>query len=674
MTTGVKQAIKILIVAIVLFWPPAFLYLNYYSNITQNESADARLEKMVFIEKHAQALIGNKLFVDVCSFLNNAYKKNEISLYYLEGGAAQCGKPGDINADSFPVKAEGKIHNVEADTGTLFYQRLKNADSDLILGLLHQRKLSLADVLMKNSRGVLTGILIDTLIAMWIVLALWTTFVLRNIEMMRTIYRQSHSPPFWFNIFNKLADFLEPQQGLSSAQIHRTAAKEIQKLREERQYHADTLEYSILSELEKSNHGSFPFSFEGTVARIDINGYSAYVYEGNRSFLVQMKRSFEWLAAECAYRYGGLFEGRQGDEVVYVFTGNEKELRATAFIRDFSSQFSQLRFDFLHQKGVQLFVKSSIATSELTMEASPSKFDFDGDALYLTNRMFGTIDSEEKQQNLLIIFPKDYEKIQSLAAKPYTEKQNVKKEATLHVAYISDFKYFSIPQDGKFFLGDLALKQQLAFVSDQTVSSTDKHNVLDTLLKNLRVRRISQQVSDSWLECLLKVIAQDGLNSLLSPLISIGRLLVPPANWAPHFSESIVGLGGRFDSRSTANAIELLASWGDFGKLSELYSQFDNPGDSYRAEGNFLLQTALRSPTEKSFTDINAMISSSDKRIADTGLYVGSTLVLSLRERSATELATFSGYHLLIRNLRKAKPTSDRLQALKYKALEEMST
>lgn len=649
----------------VLFWPPSLFYVSFYSKMASQEQVLKHGKELQYLDNHLEVLLINNLGIEGCRALSKAYSEGLIAGYSLDAESVNCREPEALDLSLFQITGPNKIHSLELAGDHLSYKLLESDNNRAFIVAKNIDVKSLVDFVKQSPASFLRGFLIDTAIAIWLVFALWSLFILRNIEGLRKIYRKNHGSPFWFKLLDQVASWIEDQDGVTIQNIHATNKKQLNKLIEERSYYSETLEYTLISELKDSAKDiQFPYRFKGTVARVDINGYGQYIYEGNRPYLLEMKKVFEWTAAECAYRYQGLFEGRAGDMVVYVFRGLNAEKRAAAFVRDFSLEFSSHKFDFLHHKSVTLFVKASIATSDLVMEASPSKYDFDGDALYLTDRMFGELEEEDKKKNVLVLFPSDSEGMKEIVKKAYASKTISRKEATLTVSYFDNFYEFTEkPDQCEFHLGDTGLRQQIEFVCNSSASEITKTQIVQKLLGTLRVKRVHEELSKTWLNSLDYLLKnKSDQTKLIASFISLGREVVPVKNWIPLFSETIVNAKDLLDDRSKANAIELLAFWNDLTSVNAIFIG-EMGTDSYRLRANYILSHGLVNPTEKTFSEIIEMIQDGDERLQDSGLYAAATLIISLQEKDISELVTFKGYHELIKVMSAQTPSSERLKA-----------
>ncbi|AHI06969.1 adenylate cyclase, putative [Bdellovibrio bacteriovorus W] len=664
---NLKKFFKLLVLTSILFWVPAYIDIYFHIQKVYKEKSEIRSRDLQWNSDFVELLLEDSNVFQACQVLNKNFESGLMAGYSVHSESMSCSAPKDLDFSVFKILEFGKIHSVRVGEDIYDYRTVQIADSDFFMVQKRPEGPTITAFIKEDPWGMLKAIFVDTALALWIAFVFWLIYFLRNIENIRSLYRQQHHTPFWFKFIDRVATWIDSSNEISISSIQVSAHEQIDRLRKERAYYANTLEYTILDEIHSSQKPiELPYKFTGTVARVDINGYGQYVYEGNRPYLLEMKKAFEWTAAECAFRYSGLFEGRAGDMVVYVFRGENAETRAAAFVRDFSMEFSRTPFDFLNHKNITLFVKASIATSPLIMEVSPSKHDFDGDALYLTDRMFGDLEESDKEKNVLVIRPEDFQAMATVLNEPYKAKKVTRKEASLEVAYVDSFSPCLEKLDkSEFFLGNLSLLSFFDFFISNSDNSL-KNNVAESLLKHLRTKRVPSEVSTKWHLTLIKLLEQALDPKLTATFISLGRALVPKENWHSEMSATLIRFVDKMDARSAANSVELLAYWRDLEGAQKIFTTSStSEKDSYRLEGNYLLSMGLNQLSEKILTQIVEMIESKDSRKKESGIYAGAMLILLSKKDHATTLSTFNGYYKLLNALKKAEVKSERLDRLR---------
>ncbi|MFP5520417.1 MAG: hypothetical protein ACLGGX_10975 [Bdellovibrionia bacterium] len=665
--------LKITILVAVFLFPPTYYFVNRTIEKASKDSESRKFENTRYLIEHAKSLFINNLDLNGCAYLKKQREQRNLFAYSYSGPGAECQEPEELDFDKLVTEKNELIYTAEFGGAKISYANYPVAEGELKI-VQSQVQASFWTMLTDFKNDFAKSLLIEFAIVLWIALSLWALWVFRNISQIRSFY-QNKAEPLWIKIINRIAKALNFVEAEDIIKIHKTSVERVQKLERERAYHAETLEYAVLSEIRGKSFENAFFSFEGTVARIDINNYSSLIYDGNREHIFAMKRTFDWLAAECAYRYHGLFESRAGDEVVYCFRGEETQKRAVAFIRDFMTEFSALRFDFHHKKSTQLFVKASIATSKIQMEASPSKFDFDGDALYFTNRMFGELPYKEK--NILIIFPDDFLKIDNLVEAPFETKEITNKEAKLTVSYVDKFLDFSqaYRKDKSvvsLFLGDTALIQAIDFLISEENTLPTKEEVARQLLYKLRSKRPSKTIGRYWLDRLAvfqKQTEGEGvqkIESLFSIFVSLGAFVVSPSAKEPDWGKHLLDMVKTSSPRSQANAVEVLVAWKEM-KLALSFGQelLRQNLANFRLQANLYIAEAVHNLSDGVIHRVIQMITSEDAGQSSSGIFAAISIIQHYQEQDMPKLVSHSSYSDLMRELEKRKPMpSDRLQNL----------
>lgn len=650
----IKTFIKLTTLGLLLFWPPAYLYLDYYTKVDYENSLKKQAVETQAVVNHTQSLIKNGLGFEACEFLQDKATRQEITGFNIKAQGIQCRFPASLEEQKFAVRAPNQVHRVPFEDKSLEYLKFIEGDAEVLLIQQPVTFFSFWELLKKNPYQLATTLFVDSLLAFWIVFVLWILWVVRNFEKVKAIYRKSEFP-LWLKPLELVIKPFQLDQEEQIYQMQKTASLQLEQIEKEKIYRTETLEYVTLDEVMNQDQGAqikFPIQFKGVVVRVDINSYSSLIYQGNRRHLAELKRVFDWTAAECAYRYRGLFEGRAGDEVVYCFKDEGAPLRAVAFLRDFMSQISSQEFEFYNQRPIRLFVKASIAASEISMEASPSKFDFDGDALYFTNRMFGEL--PHKEENILIVFPDYYSEIQPLVQAAFETKEITNKEAHLKVSYIRSFKDFKMalsedPALSKFFLSDQHLIEQIKYLTDAKQNIYERLVVARLMYGHLRIRKTNQLPAKAWIDGLNLLNVQDDKSFEFNAIyLGLGSHLVQRGFWIPEFTEAVIHFALKSDPRSQANAIEVLSKWGDFAGVENLMTSLRHQSQAYvnypRTHANYLMAKGIYQLSEDVFEELILLMKKRDPNIKLSAIYAATQLILFYQDTNFAKLASYSGY------------------------------
>lgn len=661
----IRTAFKLITLGLLLFWPPAYLYLEYYAELDHKQSLQQQGQDTQAVVVHTQNLLKNGMGFEACEFLQDKATNQKIVGFNIKAEGMQCRFPASLEEQKFAVREPNQVHRIPFENRSLEYLKFLEGDTEVLLIQQPVPFHSLWEVLLRNPFNLATTLFVDSLLAFWIVFVLWMMWVVRNLEKVKSIYRKSEFP-IWLKPFELLIKPFQLDQEEQIYQMQKSASLQLEQIEKEKVYRTETLEYVTLDDLLSENQTApiqFPIHFKGVVVRVDINSYSSLIYQGNRKHLAELKKVFDWTAAECAYRYRGLFEGRAGDEVVYCFKDEGASLRAVAFLRDFMAQISGQEFEFHNQKPLRLFVKASIAASDLTMEASPSKFDFDGDALYFTNRMFGEL--PHKEENILIAFPEYLPEISKLVQAAFETKEITNKEAHLTVSYIRSFKEFqqALSEDpvlAKYFLSDEDLIKQMSYLIDGSQNIYQRLVVARLMYGHLRIRKTNAMPAKAWIKGLSVLdVKNENSHELCAIYLGLGAHLVQKELWSRETTNAVIDFALASDQRSQANAVEVLSKWNDFAGVQSLMTSLRHQSPELpeypRTKANYLMAKGIHQLSEDVLEELVQLMRSRDPNLRLSAIYASTHLILHYQELNFAKLASYGGYLRLRKQLVKSQ-------------------
>ncbi len=662
---------KIVIIATALFWTPAYFVFNYYADKVSQEQIKQHYLKLKTAEEYSQSLVEKNLTLEACQYLHQMLTEGVIGVYEIKSDDVNCSEPQNFATQNLVTKNFGTIHTITNYLGTVDYKRLQFEKIELLLGQVRPQPQTLISYFNQSPEKIFWSIVVDTLLIIFVLFMYYLLYVARNLNSLKQKFQKKENQNVFLKALAKILDILNVSDFKSTEVVIDSAVDHIANLRQEQIYLNESLEYNLLHEIKKLKEPLvWPFEFFGTVARIDINEYSKLIYGGNRQYVQNMRTEFETIAAETAHRYFGFFESRNGDEVVYVFKGNFHELRATAFIRDVMRLFTSKTYDFAEQKQAQLFLKASIASSGILMLNSPSKFDFDGDALFFTNRMFGQL--EHKNRNVLICFPEFYHKIKTLCQAPFeANKKITEKKTELIISYIGGFldhKDALLMQNETldFYTSDLDISEKLQWLRDAELK-TYYPEIIRSLSGQRNSLKTFSAVQGDWIKTLYYWIENYSQEKIFTEhfasLISLGAKIFPTSDWNAECSEVVRIAAMKLQERAPSNAVETLIAVGKYDEASKLREittdKFDN-----RFKGSVLIARAIANPSNKIFLDINKMIASRDQNERHSGLYAASALILHYKKHNSTSQALgFDEYHRMLELMRKLQKKDPSISA-----------
>ena len=453
--------------------------------------------------------------------------------------------------------------------------------------------------------------------------------VIVAVDTIKNKFRRNGVTPTWLKFFNKTFGLLQ----LGDMQILKSASGRLIDLKNTLELERDvlqrSLEHTILTEI-RANNQNVPYTFNGTVAKVDINGYSKIVAEGARQTSYEMATILENIGCELLQRYGGLFEKTVGDEIVVVFRGEDSHLKAVAFVRDLVHAFSELAFAIGGE--VRKFtLKGSIANSSITFCKRAAGYGFLGDAFTITSRLLEAV--TDKDKNILSILDVDSTKVKDLVTLPkelsYFKFKNM---TAVNGYFVSEFKSIYDVQaelHSKYFLSDNYLVEQI-----KKVSSTKDFVERETLMNNfsnIEIRLTTEDFANTIIESLRQVVAQPNTkewNRTLSRLISAAATLIPTKQWQEHYSTELLGIPLNREGRVNAAILQVLMVK-DPSKLNLINTEsFIIPRDpSHRTRGQILIGLSRHSLNEKLIDQIIKMINSRNDNESATGIFVGCDVI-----------------------------------------------
>lgn len=602
--------------------------------------------------------------------------------------------PMDLAAETQPrnLLLTETVKKASSDGGFTYqkevFSRFKFEDIDWIYSIKDYEPLTYYDWLKKDEL-IRQSLFEQILIVCYIVFTFVFFSVLVRVDSIKQSLKKSGSIPIWQKAFNRIFSALQLND---LATIERASAKVVEensKLQIENSILERSLEYTLLQEIQKSNQ-DVPFNFTGTVAKVDINGFSQVVAVGGANTSFELAIELEKLGCEILQRYDGLFEKTIGDEIVVVFRGEDSQLKAVAFMRDLMQAFSKLEFDFGGKKR-SFYLKGSFATSEIVFTKRAAGYGFLGDAFTLTTRLMESITNRER--NSISFLSNDLSNIQILGQKfePAQEIQfkNMQKYLVSQCYEFSSFrdvvqsKVMNATSGTNEFNLPIAFNWNILnlFRSDQNLidqlewavhsSSGIISNSIFNHVSRFEVREASTIFISAIKNCVETLVNNRDILDRprkLSRLLASTLKLVPSHQWNDELTQSILKVPTNIEGRINAGIIELLMEKDPASLQSIDLGQLILADDkSFRTRGQILVLEARLELSSRILKKIINMIESENENESATGLFVASAVVQYYWDRRAAELVMideFSRMTLLIFNCLKAgKPKlSERLQ------------
>ncbi len=520
---------------------------------------------------------------------------------------------------------------------------------------------------LKNNVALREELIKDLILVIYIVFSFILCAVLVFAESIQNRYKLQGKDPLWLKVLTKAFGFLQ----LRDMKIIKSATAALVKQNEELNKDIDlletSLEFSVLNEIKKNNH-KIPYSFYGTVSKVDINGFSKVVAAGQGSTTQQMTMNLENFGCELLQRYEGLFEKTIGDEIVVVFKGEASQKRAMAFSRDLMFEFSQIDFPIDNEQR-RFTLKSAIYSSDITFSKRSAGYGFLGDALTFTTRLMDAVTNKDK--NILSITSAQAVDIKDLAEIPNQVEnfkfKNMADQSGYQISQFNEIEYIlaNYPDQIEHFRADHHIIYLLSQVQ-QNHSHADL--ILNALLK-INVRVATEKITHAWQNALHFVNTNNNLEtSQYAKLIMLGKNLIPDQAWTQDSTEVLLHTPRNIEGRINASIIDVLMEKDLQSLEKEDQTSFRISSDpSGRTQANMIVFQALNKLDNKVFDDLILMIKSSQPHLSKSGIYAACQIISYYKTKNPAALATYPSYEKTIDLLLQIKGStkiklSDRLQ------------
>lgn len=667
-----KDLFKITIFVLIIYSP--IFFLSIYSNFAKLEenTNTVRKEHLQTVREAIQKLLQEDRVLEACQRLAAEQSAAGIQSYTLTSVEGNCEFPTGMRLP--PITQMGSTQEFKVAGINLFFLRDATKDVEWAIST-PKKKVDLADMLASNNSKVIIEAIIQSFLSIiYIVAAFAFLGVLVLARAIQNQFRKDGKEPIWFKVLSRAFGWLQLHdlqlvQSASAAMLRKT-----ESLVKDQDLLETSLEVSILNEIRRNNH-KMPYSFRGTVAKVDINGFSKAISSGHSKESQSMTKFLEEFGCELLQRYEGLFEKTVGDEIVVVFKSENSALLATAFARDLMREFSQIDFSFSDEKR-RFTLKSSISSSELSFGKRAPGYGFLGDALTYATRLLDVVNI--KDRNVLSCLKAQAIEVSALVKVPQETKHfEFKNMASADGYLIDQFVqiqeiYDSQPELIKYFRSN----DDILFLLEKAKVETDfeKLNFIFSSFYNSSIRVISAAVIASWIDSLKifeKRVYQDpGLSFSFSRLIVEGSRLVPIQQWNASCTDAIVSISRYIEGRINASVVDVLIEK-DLNLIAiEQEKTFIIESDqSFRTRGNLLINQAIHKLSNGVFENVIKMIHSKNGLESSTGIYCACRIIIYYRKTSPAELETFMSYKKLSKvlhglYLNKHKDVSPRLLKL----------
>jgi len=667
-----KDLLKITVFVLIVYLPIYLLSTYKAFSTIETQVNQTRQEDLIQFRSVMQGFLLEDRVLEVCQRLAAEQAAGTISAYTLTAIEGNCEFPEKMQ---YPQDLKvGTLQTYKLNGKEMIFLKDATKDAEWVVAT-HKYRASLIDFLSgKNSRIFIDDIIQTFISIIYIVAAFSFLGVLVLARSIQTQFRKDGKDPFWFKILSKAFGWLHLQdlqvvQSATTAMLRRN-----ESMIKDQDLLETSLEFSVLNEIRRNNH-KIPYTFHGTVAKVDINGFSKVVSAGKAQEAQNLTKYLEEYGCELLQRYEGLFEKTVGDEIVVVFKTENSALLAVAFARDLMREFSQISFTVAGEQR-QFTLKSSISSSELTFSKRLPGYGFFGDALTYATRLLEVVNI--KDRNILSCLRSQALEITPLVNIPKEVKGFEFKNMTPAEGYlVEEFTkiedvYDTKPELIKYFRSN----SDILFLLEKVKVETDfeKLKFIFVNFNNSAIRVASSAVIASWIDSLKvfeKRVSQDpGLSFSFSRLIVEGARLIPIPQWNTTCTDAIVSISRYIEGRINASVVDVLIEK-DLNIIAiEQEKTFIIESDqSFRTRGNLLINQAIHKLSNPVLDNVIKMINSTNTLESATGVYCACRIIIYYRKNNPAELETFMSYKKLSKLLNnlylsKQKEVSPRLLKL----------
>lgn len=366
----------------------------------------------------------------------------------------------------------------------------------------------------------------------------------------------------------------------------KTLDRENHHLTEKNSVLSAALTPAIVAEIQSGQE--VPYSFESTLARVDLNGYTQMFLKYNDGSITELLNKYFIQAREIIERYDGLIYQYVGDEIVFHFKGEREQSvrKALSCIRGLFEVAEQIEESLVSENDQCFKLKASLVFDHLRFCQLDTGYSLSGVAMIESNRLLSHID--DKSQNHLAFFDKEYEHLKDLCLiskkreahlKGFSEASTIsivnQFTSVTHLKFNrnwDDCVYFKTNRDIEFFLKWMT--EALTAEDEILFSNLFNH------LKQIKVFNPSQRILDEFdklLQAASHASAQKfGEDKYLSSVISLSLALIPSSMARPSFINTLEKSLKHRDNRVQANAIIVLGEWCQDLEFLESYIRSEN--------------------------------------------------------------------------------------------------
>ncbi len=648
---------KIVVFVSIMYMPLAWWSIQDSMATIDRIAEEETITKLTNAQKVTQSYLEKGDMLEACMRLDAEMQARNIATYTVIGPESSCYKPDGMSSLP-PLQETETMASFVVKGIALTFVKYETGDFKWAISVHTPQTINIIERL-KTNIPLRKALLSDFLLVIYTVFTFILCAVLVFAESIQNRYRKDGKDPVWIKVLSKVFSFLQ----LNDLKIIKSATTALVKQNEDLNKDIDllqtSLEHSILNEIKKNNH-NIPYTFFGTVSKVDINGFSKVVSAidaSGTSVTEQLTLSLENFGCELLQRYEGLFEKTIGDEIVVVFKQSDSALRAAAFSRDLMFEFSQIAFtiDNDHRK---FTLKSAIYSSDITFSKRTAGYGFLGTALTFTTRLMDAVTIKDK--NVLCLTEAQSTNVADLLALPKNTEEfkfkNMPVQRGYQVTQFTDLPELSTSEKFNDCLMYFRADRHIIFLLNQ-LSATPIYpeNILKSLF-SIQVNKTSEEVIQTWIKA-VETFKKEDLTSaekvfVLAQVIMLGKNLVPTSQWGNEATKALLTVPRQIQGRLNASVIEVLMDKDAAALSSEDQNSFVIANDpSGRTQGNLLVFRAAKKLDNQIFDELLKMIKSPQANISKSGIYAACQIIQYYKVHSPAELETYSSYAKIIQLL-----------------------
>lgn len=530
-------------------------YDNLHSVIEEeHERAKNRLE---FVMSSTQIALLNENFDALTDTADSALEKGLIDFYVVQdSGKIIYSKHPSI--DPQLLAGEFKVFDKVLVSGSYNFKAVKFMDYTYVVGFRFDE----SEWMWGMFKTIAFRYLLD-LFLVTLALVLIVRFMLKDIlQLSSALNNQSRSSLRFLNANSKEAKILLNATTTYENKTNQLASKN-------RTYEG-SLGPAIVEEINSALPA--PYSFESTMVRVDLNGYTQIFLSKNEEYITAILNEYFTQAREIISRYNGLIYQYVGDEIIFHIKGNSLDSQRLALgcVRSLFEAAASIEAALPQNAGHYFKIKASFVHAPIRFVKLDLSYALSGVSLIETARLLTQVD--EKTTNMLAFSECGSNFYSELCSLHSVQEAQLKGFlGTRKICRVTEFSEIPLTTNlelVKYFRSDLDLIKIFAYVEEQVLKNNELNYMkIISQLRSLKIYDCSNELADQFLINLKSFVFlnQEGRlgDKVLASWISLCPSIIPAHRLTNTLAEELQALLEHPDSRIQANTIIVL------GELAE---------------------------------------------------------------------------------------------------------